>query len=124
GLAHRARPRRSSFFDPCRRWRRRGRQGRAPAGRIVEGVRGSARRRRWDDVGRRVSRERRARRHARVLRGGFAMTARPRRSYALDHWIGFVLAFFYLVVLVKTAHQLGYARDEGFYFSAASSYSN
>ena len=46
----------------------------------------------------------------------------PRKSYLLDHWIGFVLAFVYLVVLVKTAHPIGYARDEGFYFNAASSY--
>ena len=47
-----------------------------------------------------------------------------RRSYALDHWIGFVLAFVYLVALVKTASPLGYARDEGFYFSASGAYAN
>jgi 4-amino-4-deoxy-L-arabinose transferase-like glycosyltransferase len=52
------------------------------------------------------------------------MTPRSRQSYLVDHWIGFVLAFVYLVVLVKTAHPLGYARDEGFYFHAASSYSS
>jgi 4-amino-4-deoxy-L-arabinose transferase-like glycosyltransferase len=47
-----------------------------------------------------------------------------KRSYALDHLIGFVLGFVYLVALVKTAHPLGYARDEGFYFSASSAYAN
>jgi 4-amino-4-deoxy-L-arabinose transferase-like glycosyltransferase len=52
------------------------------------------------------------------------MTSVKRKSYALDHWIGFVLAFVYLVVLVKTAPAIGYARDEGFYFSASGSYSN
>ncbi len=45
-----------------------------------------------------------------------------RARYAKDHLIGFALALAYLVVLVKTAHPLGYARDEGFYFQAASTY--
>ena len=41
-----------------------------------------------------------------------------------NHLIGAVLAVLYLVVLVKTAHGIGYARDEGFYFRAASAYSD
>ena len=54
------------------------------------------------------------------------MTSRPpmrlQRSYLVDHLIGAVLAVVYLTVLVKTAAGIGYARDEGFYFRAASSY--
>jgi hypothetical protein len=54
------------------------------------------------------------------------MTSRRRaasgRHHFADHVIGAALAVVYLVVLVKTAHNLGYARDEGFYFRAASSY--
>jgi 4-amino-4-deoxy-L-arabinose transferase-like glycosyltransferase len=49
---------------------------------------------------------------------------RREKSYAWDHAIGFALALAYLVLLVKTAHPLGYARDEGFYFHAASSYAS
>src|SRR4051812_18347251 len=56
---------------------------------------------------------------------------RPPRSGApqgagnlLNHLIGAALAILYLVVLVKTAHGIGYARDEGFYFRAASAYSD
>lgn len=52
------------------------------------------------------------------------MRLRRREGYALDHFIGFVLALVYLVLLVKTAHPLGYARDEGFYFHAASTYAD
>ncbi|MBI5536273.1 MAG: glycosyltransferase family 39 protein [Deltaproteobacteria bacterium] len=39
-----------------------------------------------------------------------------------DWLIGLTIAALYVVLLVKTAHTLGYARDEGFYFSAAESY--
>src|SRR5689334_3329305 len=54
------------------------------------------------------------------------MTLRPRatshRSSLIDHAIGATLGVVYLIVLVKTAHGIGYARDEGFYFRAASAY--
>src|SRR5690349_23914258 len=52
------------------------------------------------------------------------MTYRPRakKSHLVDHFIGATLGLVYLVVLVKTAHGIGYARDEGFYFRAASAY--
>lgn len=40
------------------------------------------------------------------------------------HAIGALLALVYLVVLVRTARTLGYARDEGFYFDAATSYAH
>jgi hypothetical protein len=55
------------------------------------------------------------------------MSARLRpahRSYLVDHLIGAGLAGFYLFVLVNTVHGLGYARDEGFYFRAGSSYAS
>src|SRR4051812_48918179 len=48
-----------------------------------------------------------------IARGGFA-----------DHLIGATLAVLYLLVLVKTAHGIGYARDEGFYFRAGSAYAD
>jgi len=51
------------------------------------------------------------------------MSSRP-RSYLVDHAIGLTLGLIYLVVLVKTAQGIGYARDEGFYFRAASSYAD
>jgi 4-amino-4-deoxy-L-arabinose transferase-like glycosyltransferase len=41
-----------------------------------------------------------------------------------DHLIGFGLGAVYVAILVVTAHQIGYARDEGFYFRAAESYAN
>jgi 4-amino-4-deoxy-L-arabinose transferase-like glycosyltransferase len=47
-----------------------------------------------------------------------------RRSHVVDHLIGVTLAAAYLFVLVKSAHSLGYARDEGFYFRAASAYAS
>jgi 4-amino-4-deoxy-L-arabinose transferase-like glycosyltransferase len=47
-----------------------------------------------------------------------------RRGGVVDHLIGAALAVIYLVILVKTAHGIGYARDEGFYFRAASAYSD
>jgi 4-amino-4-deoxy-L-arabinose transferase-like glycosyltransferase len=37
-------------------------------------------------------------------------------------WLGLAIAFAYLGVLLATVDQLGYARDEGFYFHAARSY--
>jgi 4-amino-4-deoxy-L-arabinose transferase-like glycosyltransferase len=47
---------------------------------------------------------------------------RSKKSYLADHLIGAWLGVLYLTVLVKTARGIGYARDEGFYFRAASSY--
>jgi len=44
------------------------------------------------------------------------------RRYFVDHLVGATLAVSYLIILVKTARAIGYARDEGFYFRAASSY--
>jgi 4-amino-4-deoxy-L-arabinose transferase-like glycosyltransferase len=41
-----------------------------------------------------------------------------------DWLIGIAIAALYVAVLVKTAHTLGYARDEGFYFQAAESYAS
>jgi len=46
----------------------------------------------------------------------------PRRLTKGDGAVAAVLAIAYVAVLVKTAHTLGYARDEGFYFAAAESY--
>lgn len=40
----------------------------------------------------------------------------------LDHALGFALCTLYVLLLIRTAHNLGYARDEGFYFDAARSY--
>ena len=44
------------------------------------------------------------------------------REFAGVHAIGAALAAAYLVLLVRGAKTLGYARDEGFYFHAASDY--
>ena len=52
------------------------------------------------------------------------MKARSRGGEWLDHAIGLALAVVYLAVLVKTAPAIGYARDEGFYFRAASGYAD
>ena len=41
---------------------------------------------------------------------------------AVDPLIALALGAAYVALLLSTAHNLGYARDEGFYFSAASSY--
>ncbi|HYQ27780.1 MAG TPA: glycosyltransferase family 39 protein [Polyangiaceae bacterium] len=49
-------------------------------------------------------------------------TSEPRK---LDRWdlaVCVVLALAYLSLLLSTVHDLGYARDEGFYFQAARSY--
>src|SRR4051812_7164180 len=52
-------------------------------------------------------------------------TGAPQGAESLvNHLIGAALAVLYLVILVKTAHGIGYARDEGFYFRAASAYSD
>src|SRR5262245_52865319 len=39
-----------------------------------------------------------------------------------DRWLALGLGFAYFLVLYATAHDLGYARDEGFYFYSASAY--
>lgn len=39
-----------------------------------------------------------------------------------DHLIGLVLCSSYVAILIRTARNLGYARDEGFYFDAGRSY--
>ncbi len=53
------------------------------------------------------------------------MTRAQRLWTALKpHCLGALLALVYLIVLVRTARTLGYARDEGFYFDAATSYAN
>ncbi len=41
-----------------------------------------------------------------------------------DHAMGFFLAVVYVAILIVTARTLGFARDEGFYFSAGSSYAH
>jgi hypothetical protein len=46
----------------------------------------------------------------------------PSRIGWRDHVIGFALAFAYFVWLLATAHSIGFPRDEGMYFRAASSY--
>jgi 4-amino-4-deoxy-L-arabinose transferase-like glycosyltransferase len=48
-----------------------------------------------------------------------APAKRPRRASALP---GLALGLAYVVALLRTTGDLGYARDEGFYFQAASSY--
>jgi hypothetical protein len=45
------------------------------------------------------------------------------RGALLDGLIGLVLALIYGWILIRTTRDLGYARDEGFYFQAAQSYS-
>jgi len=45
-----------------------------------------------------------------------------RQNHLVDHLVGATLAAVYLIVLLKTARGIGYARDEGFYFRASSSY--
>ncbi len=52
------------------------------------------------------------------------MTSRATRFHFADHALGLALAALYLAILVKTAPAIGYARDEGFYFRAASSYAD
>ena len=44
------------------------------------------------------------------------------RSEHLDLAIAVVLGTAYLALLLATAHEIGYARDEGFYFTAAEAY--
>lgn len=39
-----------------------------------------------------------------------------------DHCVGFLLALLYCAALLFTAHDLGFPRDEGFYFHAAADY--
>lgn len=46
----------------------------------------------------------------------------PKRIGAEDHLIGLGLAGVYVTWLVRTARVLGFSRDEGFYFHAASDY--
>ena len=46
----------------------------------------------------------------------------PKRIGAEDHLIGLGLAGVYVTWLIRTARVLGFARDEGFYFHAASDY--
>jgi hypothetical protein len=53
--------------------------------------------------------------------------ATPSRAAALrarlaPHAIGLSLALAYVALLVRTARNLGFARDEGFYFAASTSY--
>ncbi len=51
------------------------------------------------------------------------MTRLQRVATALKpHAIGAALAIIYMVVLIRTAPTLGYARDEGFYFHASTDY--
>jgi 4-amino-4-deoxy-L-arabinose transferase-like glycosyltransferase len=50
------------------------------------------------------------------------MSAAPRKLTRIDAAIAIALFVFYLIILVKSVGTLGYARDEGFYFHAASSY--
>ena len=44
------------------------------------------------------------------------------KSRRIDHLLGLFLAIGYLAVLLGTAYNLGYSRDEGFYFRAARDY--
>ena len=45
-----------------------------------------------------------------------------RRALASDRAAAFLLGSLYVIWLLLTARSLGFARDEGFYFSASSSY--
>src|SRR3954464_4965039 len=72
--------------------------------------------------GRRVQRrEQRPVRAAILLLCGHPMTE-ARKLDRFDFACGAALALGYLVLLLSTVHDLGYARDEGFYFQAARSY--
>jgi len=44
------------------------------------------------------------------------------RTALAPHGVGFALAALYVALLVPTARTLGFARDEGFYFAASTSY--
>ena len=44
------------------------------------------------------------------------------RSRKLDHAVGLALAIAYVAILVATASEIGFARDEGFYFRASRDY--
>jgi 4-amino-4-deoxy-L-arabinose transferase-like glycosyltransferase len=52
----------------------------------------------------------------------FAALAFPRRIGWRDHVVGLSLAIVYVAWLLATARSLGFARDEGFYFRAATDY--
>ncbi|MDJ0762964.1 MAG: glycosyltransferase family 39 protein [Myxococcota bacterium] len=47
---------------------------------------------------------------------------RGQQFRSMDHLIGLAIALVYLAVLLGTARDVGFARDEGFYFTAARSY--
>jgi hypothetical protein len=51
-----------------------------------------------------------------------ALLTFPEKVGWRDHVIGFAIAAIYAGILIVTARTLGFARDEGFYFSAGSSY--
>ena len=50
-----------------------------------------------------------------------ALLTFPEKVGWRDHVIGFAIAAIYTGILIVTARTLGFARDEGFYFSAGSS---
>lgn len=50
------------------------------------------------------------------------MTSSKQRGGILDLGIAIAIAIFYAIVLLRSTHDLGYARDEGFYFQAAQAY--
>ena len=58
----------------------------------------------------------------REARSGSDATRRPLPAWAPDAAIAVALVVGYVALLLATTHNLGYARDEGFYFQAAASY--
>jgi 4-amino-4-deoxy-L-arabinose transferase-like glycosyltransferase len=50
------------------------------------------------------------------------IAGQAKRSWLPDHAIGAALALLYVTWLLSTARSLGFARDEGFYFHAATDY--
>src|SRR5260221_10513240 len=59
---------------------------------------------------------------AALLSGGHPMRARRALEALADPLIALALAAGYIALLLGTVHNLGYARDEGFYFRAAGEY--
>lgn len=52
----------------------------------------------------------------------FSFLVFPKSIGFRDHLLGFTLGLLYLISLITTADNLGFPRDEGFYFRAASDY--
>lgn len=58
-----------------------------------------------------------------AFRDGFLVPLQTRAGVRVsDHFIGLAIACVYTAIILATAHQLGFMRDEGMYFDASKSY--